>query len=186
MIRAARPEDANAVVPLILQAMGTLAQKFANSKAPEVIRDLFTHFFQIRNNQYSFENTLVYEDENNVLGSVNAYDGALLVPLRENFFNYLKEHLSIHDFNFEPETERGEFYLDTISVYPEAQGKGIGKQLIEAGINWGATLGHTKIGLLVETENVNAKRLYQKMGFQMAGIKKFMGGNYAHMIYPLT
>lgn len=185
MIRLAVPQDAPFVAPLIIQAMGDLAAKFANSDNPKVILDLFIFFFQQENNQYSYQNTLVYEENDQILGSLNAYDGAKLAELRRNFLSYLKENYKVTNFHPEAETQEGEFYFDTISVHPDAQGKGIGKALIKAGINWAKRLGQQQIGLLVEKENLKAKELYEKLGFKTKNNKAFMGGMYFHMVYAL-
>ncbi|GGI25252.1 GNAT family N-acetyltransferase [Pedobacter mendelii] len=187
MIRKAKISDAKAVSRLIIQAMGELAYKFSNTNNHDATIKLFEHFFKEANNQYSFENTLVYTNENDeVLGSINAYDGAKLIELRTNFLNYLSLHCRLKNFIPEPETQAGEFYLDTISVNPTAQGKGIGKQLIDAGIKWAAELGHTKIGLLVETNNDKALKLYQNKGFKINDEKQLIGGIYHHMIYHIS
>ena len=182
MIRAAKPSDADVVVPLIIQAMGKLAGKFANSNDPDVIIALFKHFFIQDNNQYSFQNTLVYTEKNHVLGSLNAYDGAKLFILRKNFTNYLAKNRGLTDFHPEAETQPGEFYLDTISVNHNMQGKGIGKLLIHAGIDWARNLGHQKVGLLVEKNNTKAFKLYQKMGFTIQNEHIFIGEDYLHMV----
>lgn len=183
MIRAARPSDADAVGPLIIQAMSTLANKLTNIEDQEVINKIFTHFFQQQGNQYSYENTLVFEDEGKVLGSINAYDGSKLFELRKPFLAYLAEYHHARNINPDAETEEGEFYLDSISVNPSSQGKGIGKLLIKAGVDWGKKLGHRKIGLLVEQSNENALKLYKKMGFSVQNEKQFMGGLYHHMVF---
>lgn len=185
MIRKAKPEDAEQVVPLMLQAMGELAMKFAGSDHPQTINKLFQHFFKLPGNQYSFENTLVYIKGKTVLGSINAYDGAKLDMLRKPFLNYPKGNGTSILNNSEPETATGEFYIDTVSVKPETQGKGIGKQLIKAGINLGKTLGHHSIGLLVEQDNDRAFKLYQNMGFVTQNEKQFMGGMYHHMVFNI-
>jgi ribosomal protein S18 acetylase RimI-like enzyme len=185
MIRAARPTDAEEVVPLIIQALGKLANKLTNVEDEELIDQLFKHFFQQRNNQYSYENTLIFEEEGKVLGSINAYDGGKLLELRKAFLNYVIEHYQASDVNQGTETEAGEFYLDSISVHPSAQGKGIGKQLIRAGIDWAKKLGHHTVGLLVEQNNENALRLYQKTGFVIQNEKQFSGGLYHHMVFKI-
>lgn len=185
MIRQAEPADAEQVVPLIIQAMGHLAVKFANSDKPEVITRLFTHFFKEKANQYSYQNTLVYLADNEILGAINAYDGAKLQSLKSPFLVYLSENHGLIDFKSENEAESDEFYLDTISVNAKAQGKGIGKALINAGIDWAKKLGHVKTGLLVEPENIKALKLYQHKGFEIENEKEFMGGKYYHMTYKI-
>lgn len=183
MIRPAVPSDSKKVAKLIVQAMDDLALKFCNSEHPDTAIPVFEHFFCLTENQYSFKNTLVYENENGVVGAVGAYDGAKLETYRTPFFDYLSENFGLTNFNPEPETESGEFYLDTISVDPNAQGKGIGKILIIAAIDWAKKLGHKRVGLLVDVNNGRALNLYQKMGFQVKEEKLFMGGLYHHMVY---
>jgi ribosomal protein S18 acetylase RimI-like enzyme len=185
MIRPAKPTDAEEVVPLIIQAMGPLAHKLTNIEDDELINATFTHFFKLEGNQYSYGNTLVFEEEGKVLGALNAYDGAKLLELRKPFLTYVAAHYHASDLNQGTETEDGEFYLDSISVKPSAQGKGIGKQLIKAGIDWAKKLGHHTVGLLVEQNNENALKLYQKMGFAIQNEKQFMGGLYHHMIIKI-
>ncbi|MGM9478242.1 GNAT family N-acetyltransferase [Pedobacter sp. GSP4] len=186
MIRPATPKDAEEVVPLILQAMDKLAYKLTQVEDKEQIVTIFTYFFEHPGNQYSYKNTLVFETEGEVLGSLNAYDGAKLAELRKPFIAYLAQHYHVDNNNNQgTETESGEFYLDSISVNPRAQGKGIGKELIKAGINWGKQLGHHKIGLLVEQNNDGALKLYEKMGFVTHNEKQFMGGLYQHMVFQL-
>ena len=185
MIREAIPSDAEHVVPLIIQAMGELAAKFANSNDPTIIFNLFEHFFQQKGNQYSYENTLVFTVDEEILGAINAYDGGLLLSLRNNFIDYLSDHHPLKNLDPQPETQQGEFYLDTISVHPKAQGKGIGKALIKAGINWGEQLGHRNIGLLVDQNNKRALKLYEKSGFIIKNEKTFMGGLYYHLVYTI-
>ena len=72
MIRPASPSDAIAVVPLIIQAMGKLAQKLTNVEDENVINQILKHFFMQRGNQYSYENTLVFEEEGKRLCLVNS------------------------------------------------------------------------------------------------------------------
>lgn len=182
MIRPAKPEDVTQVVPLLLQAMGELAAKLTHTQDQKTINRIFEHFFQKENNQYSYENTLVFEEAEKVIGSLTAYDGAKLIELRKPFLAYLNKTSAEHN-NQDAETQSGEFYLDSISVNASAQGKGIGKQLIQAGIAMGWQLGHQNIGLLVEQNNVGALKLYLQMGFKIQNEKEFMSGLYHHMVF---
>jgi ribosomal protein S18 acetylase RimI-like enzyme len=185
MIRPAKPEDAKQVVPLLLQAMGELAAKLTHTDVQETINRIFEYFFQQQGNQYSYENTLVFEETGKVHGSLTAYDGAKLNELRKPFLAYLNRP-DAEDHHLDAETESGEFYLDSISVEASTQGKGIGKKLIKAGIALGLQLGHQNIGLLVEQNNNRAMRLYQQMGFEIQNDKEFMGGSYHHMVFDLN
>ncbi|KQS34410.1 GNAT family N-acetyltransferase [Pedobacter sp. Leaf194] len=186
MLRRATPEDAKAIAPLIIQAMGKLANKFSRTSNSTETLALFEQVIAGRNNQYSYENILVFEENGEILGSLNAYDGGRLGELRKNFVAYLQANSDDQSLPTEAETEPGEFYLDTISVAPAAQGKGIGKQLIDGGIKWASELGIDKAGLLVEVGNKKALELYQKKEFKVQNKKEFLGELFYHMIYQIS
>ena len=181
MIRKAVIDDANEIATLIVAAMGSLANKFTATESPKEALKLFVHFVSLAGNQYSFENTLVYIIDDKVVGAVNAYDGAKIEELRKPFLSYLNKNYHNGSFRMETESEAGEFYIDTLSVNPNYQGKGIGKALLTAAKNWAAALGHLKIGLLVDLENAGAKRLYQSVGFAVVGEKLLLGEKYEHL-----
>ncbi len=46
----------------------------------------------------------------------------------------------------------------------------------------GFSLGHKRIGLIVDLENPDAKKLYTNLGFYEAGTRDFMGHQYFHMV----
>lgn len=180
MIRPAKPEDASAVAPMMILAMDHIAGIFANSENYEDAIPFFDKFFRQDDNQYSYVHTLVFENEAGVVGSVTGYDGKLLGKLRQPILNEL--HKSKPDFFPNDETEAGEYYLDCVNVRSDQQGKGIGKTLIKAFCDHAYSLGHNRVGLIVDMENPAAKRLYENLGFHDAGKKNFMGHRYYHMV----
>lgn len=180
-IRPARPEDFKQVAPLMVQAMEDLACSFANVDIPTKAYPLFEHFFQLPANQYSFEHTLVYAENDVIMGSITFYDGDLLSTYRAPFLAHIAKEYNVIDLHIEDETIPGEVYIDTVSVSPNYQGKGIGKKLLAAAINQAKNQGKEKIGLLVDFGNPNAKKLYVKLGFKSAG-KRQLGNNfYEHL-----
>ena len=80
------------------------------------------------------------------------------------------------------ETEAGEYYIDCVNVHPDQQRKGIGRQLIAAFCEQAAAKGFGKVGLIVDTGNPQARRLYENLGFDVVGEKDFMGHRYFHMV----
>jgi len=185
-IRQAKASDFKQVAPLVVQAMDDLTYKFTKSNDSNLGIQLFEYFFQQENNQYSYKNTLVYEKGNQIIGSITAYDGALLDALRSPFLDYLKDNYQLNNFYPEDETEAGEFYIDTVGVSPFFQGKGIGTMLIQSTLEWAKKLNHQRVGLLVDMDNTNAKRLYDRLGFETKSVKVFMGGRYEHMQMELN
>jgi ribosomal protein S18 acetylase RimI-like enzyme len=162
MIRKATPEDGDAVAPLLVQALGHIAGIFAGSEHYEDAIPLVKAFFERNDNQYSYLNTLVFEDEAGVIGSVTGYDGARLHELRKPVIDRLREFQP--DFTPGDETEAGEYYVDCVSVNPSHQGKGIGKKLITAFCELAASLGFEEVGLIVDKINTSAKKLYYDLG----------------------
>ncbi|MCG2417569.1 GNAT family N-acetyltransferase [Aequorivita sp. F47161] len=184
-IRPARPEDYKQVAPLIVQAMEDLACTFASTDTPEKALPLFEHFFQQPANQYSFEHTLVYAEGNKIMGSITCYNGEFLPKYRAPFMAYIAKKYKVTNIEIDDETTPGEVYIDTLSVSPNHQGKGIGKLLIAAAINQAKLEGHEKIGLLVDFKNPNAKKLYLRLGFESVGKKQLGNGVYEHLQFSL-
>lgn len=182
MIRQAKPTDHKSVAPLIVQAMEDLAMKFTKAEDLSLAIPVFEYFFQEKGNQYSYENTLVYEENGEIIGSATGYDGSKLNELRTPFLDYLLEKFEFAQIP-EDETEEGEFYLDTVSVSHLHQGKGIGRKLIEAMTQHAKDKGFEKVGLLVDVENPSAKKLYERIGFKVVKTKNLMGGTYEHLVY---
>jgi len=183
MIRPARPEDAEAVAPLLVLAMGHIAGIFARSTRYEDAIPFFEAFFNDGANQYSYANTLVFENESRVIGSITGYDGGRLHELRQPVLDKLRE--AEPDFSPNDETGPGEYYIDCVNVHPDHQGKGIGKKLISAFCKQAGALGYARVGLIVDMINPAARRLYENLGFRVIGEKDFMGHRYFHMVHDL-
>ncbi|QEC76122.1 GNAT family N-acetyltransferase [Mucilaginibacter ginsenosidivorax] len=184
MIREARNTDALTLSQLIVLAMGELAPKFVNGRDESEAGSLFELFAGKTGNQYSYENALVYEDETGICGMILGYDGAKLATLREPFLQHIKT-----TYNFEQpvedETEPGEYYIDCLSVFPGHQGKGIGKKLIKAFIEYAADKGYFTTGLLVSKNNPGAKSMYTSLDFKVVDERLFVGDMYEHLQYKI-
>jgi ribosomal protein S18 acetylase RimI-like enzyme len=115
------------------------------------------------------------------MGSITFYDGKLLPQYRAPFLQHIAEKYKVTDLVIDDETNPGEVYIDTLSVAPQQQGKGIGKKLLAAAIQQAKTEGHEKIGLLVDFKNPNAKKLYVGLGFESIGTKKLGSNVYEHL-----
>lgn len=125
-------------------------------------------------NQYSYENCLVVEEQGEVVAVVNVYYGGQLSKLRLPIKTYIEEQYSV-PFNPEDETSQGEWYIDTLGVHPNQQGKGVGSLLLNYLIEERVTKLQQTLGLLVDLDNPNAKRLYLKLGFKSVGEKTLAG-----------
>ncbi|EAJ0347914.1 GNAT family N-acetyltransferase [Campylobacter lari] len=176
MIRRARKDDVKKCIQLLALAMDHFIYKLSgyndHQKAIEVLENFFTH----KNNRLSYENIYVYEEDNEILGVICFYDGALADELDKP----LNEHLEFLGINEKVLKEcDNEFYLDSICVDEKARGKGIAKKLIEYAFDE-ALKNDKKLSLIVEDENINAKILYEKMGFKFIKNKIFHTHKYEY------
>lgn len=57
-----------------------------------------------------------------------------------------------------------------IALVPDARGQGLGAQLLQAAIDRSWSRGLTRIELSVRADNLNAKALYERFGFEHEGL----------------
>lgn len=180
IIRKANISDSKDIAPILLLAMEDIIYNFIAKKEYASAKDFLQYFIEKENNQYSYENCFVAEEDNEILGVVNLYDGGSLIQLRQPVIDHVRTHFN-PDFNPEEETESGEFYIDSLGVNPKHQGKGIGSKLLRFLIEEFVHKNNQTLGLLVEEENPSAKKLYLKLGFQPVGEKTLVGKKLEHL-----
>lgn len=69
----------------------------------------------------------------------------------------------------------GRVELAKLGVTPEAQGKGLGRRLIEAAIEWARERGARRLALSSSTKLEAALRLYERMGFRRCAMPEDSG-----------
>mgnify|MGYP003440356099 FL=1 len=116
--------------------------------------------------QYSYRNTLLaVTDEGEVAGAIVSYDGAKLHELREAFIEGARREFGVDHSGMDDETAAGEWYLDSLAVFPQFRGQGIAHQLLSAAARRAADHG-LPAALLVDKGNPKAERLYRSVGFE--------------------
>jgi ribosomal protein S18 acetylase RimI-like enzyme len=190
VIRPAVPSDASEAVPLILNAIGSIAFVLTGTTDRQEAGFILDQFFRQKRNRVSYENALVVEDSSDepsreLVGVALIYDGSIARTLDEPLEKAAIQKSGLSDYRIPIEAEPSEFYLDTISIDPKCQGRGFGRDLIEASCEHGRKLGHSRIGLLVDIGNLGAKRLYERLKFRVVGRKQIAGDEYFHMIRNL-
>ena len=180
IVRKALSEDTEAIVPLLMLASGEVMYKFIGKKDFLEALAFLHHFVKSENNQYSYQNCYVAEEDGEIVGAVLVYDGGKLEELRTPVLKFIHQHFN-RDLNVEDETQAGEFYIDSLGVSPDHQGKGIGSQLLQFVINEKAIAGGGTIGLLVDKTNPGAKRLYLNLDFKPVAEKTLLGISLEHL-----
>lgn len=184
MIEFAHPNDAKSVTPLMFQAMEEIVYKLIGTENKKLALSFLEELFRQENNQYSYRNTLVFKEKGEIIGSLVFYNGADLETLRKPVLQ-LASQISGKEISVENETQAGEIYIDTLSVCPSSQGKGIGSQLIRYLQNLLSENQSQKIGLLVDEKNHQAEKLYLRLGFTFQNTQTLAGGVYKHLVFEI-
>ena len=130
---------------------------------------------------YSWRNTIIAEVDGKPAGMLTAYDGRYYHDMRIKTMALVKQHLSVEFPGMEDEAVEGDYYLDSLAVMPEYRGRGIGRKLLEQGIENGKEL-NLDVTLAVDPINDQAKKLYQSLGFKPSGTLFIFGHDYEKMI----
>lgn len=180
LVRKATFHDSEMIAPCLFLAMEDILYTFIGEEDAEKARAFMVHFVEKDNNQYSYQNCWVAEDNRKVVAAINLYNGALLSELRQPVIEHLRSKFN-NDFTPEDETQAGEYYIDALGVNPDQQSKGIGTKLLQFVIDEYVNKQSQTLGLLVDETNPNAKRLYVKLGFKSAGRRVLFGKNMEHL-----
>lgn len=177
-IRAARAEDASIIAQAVAMAIGDESNliEYCGDDYMRVLSEIA----RAEDTQYSWQNALIAEVDGEAAGAIVGYDGACLQGLRQGSFRVIQQ-------NGQPlpqiadETEAGEYYLDSIAVFPAFRGMGIAAKLIDGLCRKAFDEGHQCMGLLVDDENPQAEKLYRRLGFERVGTRRFFNHQMWHL-----
>ncbi len=180
-IRQAQPQDAHAVVPLIIDAIGDIANRLTGEQSTEaVIRELTVLFHQ-EDNRHSYLNTFVATENEQILGILVYYHGEQAVHMDANLVKWL-EAKNAPSIVIDQEAHEDEAYIDTVCVAPAARGKGIGTLLLQFAEELTKQRGYTKLSLNVETQKEEARCLYERLGFVITEPWSIIDEPFHHMV----
>ena len=116
---------------------------------------------------FSYRNSVVAEVDGKVVGALVGYPVAeepepvdiettppMFVPLLE------LENLA-----------PGTWYVNSVAVFPEARGLGVGSQLMKRAEQIAEDLGLRGLSLIVSDANHDAKRLYERLGYEEVAVR---------------
>lgn len=180
-IRKSQLQDGPEIAPLIIDAIGDIANRITGEDEPSAIINALIELFERSDNRNSHLNTYIAEGNGQVAGMMIIYGGDEAVELDSNLEKWLTaKNAPIQTIELEARPE--EFYIDTICVNPNFRGQGIGTLLL----NYAETLckekGYSKLSLSVELEKVRARQLYEKIGFVFSEPWMIIGETFDHMV----
>jgi len=148
----------------------------------EDFRKMMTILVEREDSQYSYQNTLVAMDAEQVVGISVSYDGGCLRELRRAFIEAAKEQIGKDHSGMDDETQAGELYLDSLAVLPDYRRQGIARKLLLATKERANCLGLPRVGLLVDKDNPVGEALYTSVGFQYVNDNQWGGHPMKHLI----
>ena len=178
VVRSATPGDAPVIASALAMALGEESMRMY---CGEHYQDVLEELARMEGTQYSYRNALVAEVDGVVAGAVVGYDGARLHELREPTLRLIQERTGQEFGNVEDETVPDEFYLDSLGVLPEFRNLGIGGKLLAALRDKAFAQGYEKAGLLVDSGNHKAERLYLSLGFRRVESRNLFGRRMWHL-----
>ena len=180
MIRKAIKEDFR-VVEGLFEFIKSLEIDILKDYSEEKVFKILEYVFVSEYDRFSYKNCTVFESDGEIKGFSFTYHYDEVEKMKKFWYDKiisyfgLKEDTIIFDYD---EVLVGEFYLDTLFVFSDARGEGIGNKLLTEFVN----SGDSKLSLNVAQSNERARKLYESYGFKKE-CEIFIGHeNYDHLI----
>lgn len=173
IIRKAREEDIEFVAKTVLTAldMDTSDLEWVKASCSDP------------KSMYSWNKSLIAEDDGKPIGCIISYSGDDYQALREYTWSRLWSETDPEMIkNTAIEAYPGEYYLDSLAIEPEYRGHGLGKVLMKAAMQEGKSLGYDNYALLVALEKPHLKDYYALLRFKDAEDVNFFGHRYKRMV----
>lgn len=185
IITTGQKDQSKDIASLIMKAMNyECCKQFAGpDHTLDDFNKMMTTLVEREDSQYSYHNTMVAIDSNNIIGIIVSYDGAMLQDLRKAFIDEAKKEFGLDYSEMEDETQEGELYIDSLAVAQDYQHLGIATSLIKETIKKSKRLRIKKTGLLVDIGNPKAEKLYTTIGFKYVDNKCWGGHKMKHLQY---
>lgn len=180
MIRKVTKEDFR-VVEGLFEFIKSLEIDILKDYSEEKVFKILEYVFVSEYDRFSYKNCTVFESDGEIKGFSFTYHYDEVEKMKKFWYDEiisyfgLKEDTIIFDYD---EVLQGEFYLDTLFVFSDARGEGIGNKLLTEFVN----SGDSKLSLNVAQSNERARKLYESYGFKK-NCEIFIGHeNYDHLI----
>ncbi|WP_010291007.1 GNAT family N-acetyltransferase [Kurthia massiliensis] len=180
-IRQAKPEDGVLAAPLIVDAIGEIADHLTGETDPTRILEALATLFARTDNRHSYLNTYVAEVDDNFAGIMVVYGGDQAPTLDGNLEKWLRAKGATVPV-IEIEARPDEFYIDTICTDPAYRGHGVGTALLHYADEAAKQKGYSKVSLSVEQQKKRARALYERVGFVYSEPWMIIGEEFDHLV----
>lgn len=177
VLRPAAATDAAVAAELIYQPMGRMADYLFGGDERDCALEVFAKLFAQSENRFSHQFTDVLELGGEVAGLLLSYPAEILGSLSTPMAKQLREIVGwsgmarlVHrsaPLMILKEYEPDEFYIFTVSVHPNFQQRGFGKQLLKHAEDKAKAAGLRRCSLGVTVDNIGAIRLYERFNYRI-------------------
>ncbi len=129
-VRHAQLADAPFVAPLIVEAIGEIANRLTGEDHPQAILNELQLLFKQADNRHSYKNTYIAEIKGEVAGMMVIYGGDQAPTLDQTLEKWLVAK-GAPTQTIEVEARPDEFYIDTICTSLQFRGHGVGTNLLK-------------------------------------------------------
>ncbi|RCX23475.1 acetyltransferase (GNAT) family protein [Fontibacillus phaseoli] len=166
MIRPAKKEDCSKAAALMVDAIHDIAIALTGESNKTKVVEQMEKFFCEEVNRLSYRNCLVKTVGEQPVGIVAAYHGKDAQALDAPILKHLRNSIGGTSARLDIEADPSDYYIDMLSVSPEFGGRGYGTELLQAAIRLAREQGYRTVSLNVEENNVKARKLYERLGFE--------------------
>lgn len=186
-LRHATVDDAGYIAAAVMSAMGhepemPLPETMSSFGDYDKVLSALSDVAAREDTLYSYRNAHIATFGGEVAGVMVGYPGTDYKETARRTFALLAELIGAEPFSPGEETGPGEYYLDSLSVFPEFRGHGIGAILMRNELEVAHGLGFTLAALLVDKEKPWLHKLYASLGFEPDKEVLFFGEPYLRMI----
>lgn len=120
--------------------------------------------FADKSSVFGWNNALIAENGKEVLGAVTLYEMTEPDEDVDEIKRVFPDFIPVFDLFAEAV---GDWFVDSLGVFPLARGTGIGRKLLSEGLKKGSKSGFKSAGLVVESNNASAVALYKAQAFEV-------------------
>ncbi len=178
--RPAKPSDAKVVSGLLFETFPKKAAYIIGLGSEDRAKKILKDVFPIPGHRLSYECTTNVILSNKVIGAMVAFPGSELGSLNRSlylpilnqykFSGKLKLISRAMPLFFLKETMRDEFFLSNLGVRNKYRNQGIGGRMLLYVEGLAKEAGYSKISLIVNLENQNAMRFYDRYGYKVKAL----------------
>ena len=179
-IRKAKIQDADKVIPLLLEALGSTAPAFCGTEIPEEIEDIYRQYFCEEEGRFSYHQFFVVLKSGEICGMIAGHETNQLDQLNQRVYEELQKR-GKGDFELIKESMDGDYYIEVLTVAEAYRSQGIGKKIIAFFENEARRRKCSQISLVVLEENEEARKLYEKLGYKVQNAHSFYFEDFYYM-----